>query len=215
MIKHLIFDFGGVILNLGADAGAGKKTTSIADDIAFIFDIPKDTATFLWNENKDLLITGYESPKQFLQNTNNLLKKNIDIDQAKSVWKKRYALEKKNINWDLVNFIEELKRKYQIHMLTDAIDLDRGADEWIHTIEKHFNNIYRSYEEKLRKPNAEAYINVLNKIHAKPDECIFIDDFEPNIQAAKKLGIQSFLFTSVEKLKEDLKPIARIRISAQ
>lgn len=61
-----------------------------------------------------------------------------------------------------------------------------------------------SGEVKLIKPDQRIY-----DLHAKsfgltPAHTLFIDDSLPNVEAARKAGWQSVLFTSPEKLEEDL-----------
>ena len=41
-------------------------------------------------------------------------------------------------------------------------------------------------------------------IISKPNECIFIDDMQENVDAAKRLGIAAVRFTTLAKLKKDL-----------
>ncbi len=202
MIKHIIFDFGGVILDMGADAGMGKKTTGIPDDLAEILQMPKETITQLWTEHKTDIITGYETPKNFLHRVRNLLKIDVDIDAAYQQWEQRYALKHDQINWDLVKFIQNLKPHYQIHLLTDAIDISRGDAPWIEDIDALFDSCFRSYEQHLKKPNQEAYQNVLDTIHAMPEECIFIDDVQINIDGAAQLGINACLYQDLPTLKK-------------
>lgn len=202
MIKHIIFDFGGVILDMGADAGVGKRTTGIPSDLADILQIPLDTMTSYWNQEKDNIVTGKETPQAFLNRV--ILKSKISIDSnvAYQQWEQRYALKKHQINWALVEYIQQLKSHYQIHLLTDAIDISRGNESWINDIDQLFNICFRSYEQHLRKPNPEAYINVLNTLHAKPEECVFVDDVLMNIDGAKTIGMHAILFTNLTSLQQ-------------
>ena len=45
------------------------------------------------------------------------------------------------------------------------------------------------------KPQAEIYRIALEQFQLRPEECLFIDDMEQNIQGAQALGIPGFLFT--------------------
>ncbi len=45
------------------------------------------------------------------------------------------------------------------------------------------------------KPQAAIYRIALEQFRLRPEECLFIDDMEQNIQGAQALGIPGFLFT--------------------
>lgn len=54
------------------------------------------------------------------------------------------------------------------------------------------------------KPQAEAYIWCAQKLGRSPQEILFIDDREDNVNAAKKIGMHAYQFTSVPDLKRYL-----------
>ncbi len=141
---------------------------------------------------------------------NKKLGTHIDVDLAYETWKSYNKAEKEQIDWGLLEYVRQLKKNYKIHMLTDTIDLDRGSSKWINKVDVHFDNVFKSYEEKLHKPNKSAFTNVLAKIKAKPEECIFVDDFQANVDAANELGIKGILFTTLESLKTEFKKLGVI-----
>lgn len=55
-----------------------------------------------------------------------------------------------------------------------------------------------SYEEKLIKPDPAIYYRLYEKYGLKPEECIFMDDREENVEAAKKTGMYGIVFESYE-----------------
>jgi len=56
-----------------------------------------------------------------------------------------------------------------------------------------FDKIYSSCEIGLRKPDAESFQYILEDLEVQPAETIFFDDRVENIEAANKLGINSVL----------------------
>lgn len=210
MIRHIIFDFGGVFLDLGG------KHSGIPGQLTRIFDITEEKAQEIWQNNKVDLMIGKETPKEFLLKMNSFLGTSIDPEQSHEDWKKFNKMEKSNINWELVEYIELLKKNYQIHMLTDTIDLDSGNSDWFSDITKNFHNIFRSFEIGYRKPNKEAFLHVLEKINAKPEECVFVDDLKANVDSANELGIKGILYANLDQLKEDfskLEIVSRVKIA--
>jgi HAD superfamily hydrolase (TIGR01549 family) len=85
--------------------------------------------------------------------------------------------------------------------------------EWIDYLEKKFNFhelfdvVSFSYDEGISKPNPSAFQNILKKLNAKPEECIFIDDNPRNVEAAKALRIESILFTNATELQIGLEKL--------
>ncbi len=67
-----------------------------------------------------------------------------------------------------------------------------------------FDDIVLSGEVGLIKPNADIFEHLLERIGRLAGDCLFIDDHEPNILAAKNLGFQTIKFESAEQLEADL-----------
>ena len=59
----------------------------------------------------------------------------------------------------------------------------------------HFDGILFSGPIRLAKPSPEIYSHFLRKFDLKAEECFFIDDLEPNINAAKEAGMGGLVFT--------------------
>ena len=51
------------------------------------------------------------------------------------------------------------------------------------------------------KPDIFIYKAAIEAASARPEECIFIDDLERNIEGSKKAGIHSFTFQPAHVLK--------------
>ncbi len=67
-----------------------------------------------------------------------------------------------------------------------------------------FDTVVLSGAEKVAKPDPAIYEILLHRINATAADCLFIDDSEPNIAAATRLGFQTIHFTSPERLHSDL-----------
>ena len=196
MIKHIIFDFGGVFLDLGEN----KK---VHYNLHKVFNISEEKALEIWKEHKEKLIVGTETPEEFLTRVAASLNHPISASEVHELWKQVNKMKKESIDWPLVDYVESLKKNYKIHMLSNAIDLDAGNAEWADLIDKHFDNIYKSFGIGHKKPSKEAFLHVLEKINAKPEECVFIDDLKVNIDVANELGINGVLYTNLDQLEKD------------
>jgi 2-haloacid dehalogenase len=68
-----------------------------------------------------------------------------------------------------------------------------------------FDEIVLSGEVKVNKPDPAIYYILLERINREPQDCVFIDDSLPNIQAAQQLGFQAIHFQSPAQLRQDLR----------
>ncbi len=68
-----------------------------------------------------------------------------------------------------------------------------------------FDGIIASFQVNAAKPDSEIYQILLNKYSLKPEECLFIDDKEENIVAAKRLGIDGIVCDDHDKVMQELK----------
>lgn len=64
-----------------------------------------------------------------------------------------------------------------------------------------------SCDVKLCKPEKEIYERLLEKYSLKPEECIFLDDLERNINAANELGIHGVVFKGLKEAEAAIKEI--------
>lgn len=195
MIKNIIFDFGGVILK--------HKSTLMEDKISEIFSIPPERALEIWKEWKPSLMTCKISSEQFLEKLKNELHSDISLSEILKEWKDIYIREAKDVDWKLLDFIEKLKNGYRIYLFTDTVDTH---DEYNATrgIYDRFTRVFKSHEEGLSKNNDDAFINVLNKINAKAQDCVFIDDLEVNVKRAENLGMKGIEYKNKDELQQEL-----------
>lgn len=197
-VKYLIFDFGGVLIDLGG------KHTGNPTILAKIFNIFEEEATEIWQRNKEELLTGKETPKEFLVRINKSFGGIVDTNEAYELWKKLNRIEGHQVNWELLNYTKLLRGKYKLCILTDRADLNVENSEFFNLIVKHFDDIYESFKIGFKKTDEEAFLYVLKKINAKPEECIIIDDFQANIDVANRIGLKGIVYTNFPQLKKDL-----------
>jgi putative hydrolase of the HAD superfamily len=98
--------------------------------------------------------------------------------------------------WDteLLEFIRSLRPTYKTGIISDAwSDARMMIKSFVN--ESLFDVIVFSAEEGLRKPEPEIYLRALTKLEVSPEEAIFVDDMPYNVEAARRLGMQTILFT--------------------
>jgi len=71
---------------------------------------------------------------------------------------------------------------------------------WIH----HFDALVWSFQLGMAKPEPAIYQHALDELGTRPEETLFLDDKEPNVDAAVKLGIVALVFTNIDRLRAQL-----------
>jgi putative hydrolase of the HAD superfamily len=62
----------------------------------------------------------------------------------------------------------------------------------------------------LRKPDPEIYTLTLERLGGvRADECVFVDDLEPNCEAARALGMAAVRFVSAEQAIPEIESALR------
>lgn len=94
-----------------------------------------------------------------------------------------------------------LRRTHRLYILSNANDIHwqyLSRERMIyrgHNILHWFTHIFLSYEMHLEKPEPEIYQAVLDQAAIKAGETLFIDDNQPNLDAAARLGYHTLLST--------------------
>jgi len=104
-----------------------------------------------------------------------------------------------------VELLQKLKEKgYGVYGLSnwsaETFPIIRREYEFMNLLD----DIVISGEINMVKPEPEIFEYFLKKIGRTADECLFIDDSEANIIAAKKFGFDTVRFKSPEQLKLEL-----------
>lgn len=68
-----------------------------------------------------------------------------------------------------------------------------------------FDEMIISSEVGLVKPEAAIYQLALQRLGVEPQEAVFLDDMPANIEAARKLGLQTIHFVPAQEPLEELK----------
>ena len=195
-IQSIIFDLGGVILDISLDKTKEAFRQLGIEDFEKMYSFEEANLLFQkLEEGKLNEMEFYEAFRISSQTT-------IPDDAIKNAWNALLLQFRKGSLAEL----EMLKKKYKIYLLSNTNLVHRKAFDAIFetqvgkkSLSDYFDAAYYSYEIGHRKPGAEAYEYVLKKNNLIAAETLFIDDALPNIEAAQKAGLQ------VLHLKDNMK----------
>jgi epoxide hydrolase-like predicted phosphatase len=108
------------------------------------------------------------------------------------------------LDTELVEYIRSLRSRYKTALLSNAWDDLRAmlAQEW--QIEDAFDVIIISAEVRCAKPVEQIYRIALERLEVDPFEAVFIDDYPPNIEGARALGMHAIRFEGPEQARDEL-----------
>ena len=197
MYKYIISDLSEVII---------QGFMGIAEELEPIIKIPRKEIELEKTKNYPLfvdLMEGKMSEDEYIEKLISITKWNISIEKFKSIMRK--VLNKKMPG--TIDVLRKVKQtnKYTLVLLSDNVK------EWVEYVEKTnkdldiFDYKFFSYELGTIKEDNITFVKVLDKIKAKPEETLFIDDLMTNIKSAESIGITGIQFLSADKLENSLK----------
>ncbi|MBR2196784.1 MAG: HAD family phosphatase [Salinivirgaceae bacterium] len=182
----IIFDFGGVILDIDPDLSRRR----------FVEMLGMEKARLLETEQlPQLYEKGNISRTEFVERINQIAKTNISETEIIAAW-----------NAMLLNYkparIEWIKRLHQNHKLLMLSNTNDAHFEYFHnkliaeygvTFYQFFDHVYLSHEMGMLKPSREIYETVIREQQLNLQRTLFIEDTERNVAGAQEVGLQTLL----------------------
>ena len=179
-IKNIIFDLGGVVLNLDQE----KTLRAFKRLGANLEELNLESSIFLDLE------TGKIEADYFLQTIFTMLKGEANKEQITQAWNSMLL----ELPPHRVEIIRQLKSKYRLFLLsnTNSIHINAVYEEHGKSIfEELFETVYLSHEIGIRKPDVACYEYVLSHAQLKGVETVFIDDNKSNLKGAEAAGMRT------------------------
>jgi 2-haloacid dehalogenase len=195
MIKTIIFDLGGVLI----DWNPKHLYRKIIKDEVEIDKFLAEVCTSDWNEEQD-------AGRSLVEATETLVKEHPEQEQNIRAFYGRWEEMLGGAIEESVEIFKKLKDsgEFKIYALTN------WSSETYPIALRHydflgwFDGIVVSGDEKMRKPFIEFYNVLFKRYNVNPTETLFIDDNLRNIKAAEKTGMKTIHFTDPKKLNEQL-----------
>lgn len=204
-VKHIIFDLGGVLLNIDY-----HKTTAAFQALG----VPNFDALYSQREQIDLfdaLETGKIEAATFYDELNQFLQTNFTHEQLATAWNAML------LDWPLrrLQILQQLQNQFDLFLLSNTNSIHEAAftqslqqTHGIPSIALYFDKAYFSHRLGLRKPDPKAFQYILDTHGLSPAATLFIDDSVQHIEAAQSLGIQTIHLSNGMTIEKDIfKPL--------
>ena len=184
MIKNIIFDIGGIILDDSDD----NLSKVLGEDVSSII-----------SKIHGPIFKEYLAGKIDYFSYLNSFKDNDDYEKIKKVISKDNFYKTLPLLKNNYDYIKSLKNKgYNLYLLSN---ITKESYEYLKTIidiDSIFDGGVYSYQEKLLKPSKEILELIVSRYNLNKNETIYFDDMNKNIVAGNEFGIKSILFKSID-----------------
>lgn len=188
-IKNIIFDLGGVIINLSVEKTHQAFAALSGKPIEEIKSIVHHGAFFHQYEKGLIDDTDF---RYHLRESLNMIVGDNELDQA---WNAMLL----DIPMDRIHLLQQLKPKFNLFLLSNTNNIHLQCFNskvqqltGLAAIDEYFHAAYYSHLIKMSKPDVEIYEYVLQSNNLVAHETIFLDDNKDNLVGANKAGIQTF-----------------------
>ncbi len=194
MIKNLIFDIGNVITTEVNAAAFDNLSQAQQEELSNLAIYKNDSfiKTLLGHltveDCKNRLVAQYPKYQKEIQEL---------FDESRQY---RFLPKKP----EMVDLLYALKSNYKIYFLSDMIET---TYRYLKDLLDDFDGGVYSYQEHLKKPDEKVFEVLLQRYGLKPEECLFFDDKQRNVDAARKLGLRAEVFLNKETVTGTLREL--------
>ncbi|OHX66848.1 HAD family hydrolase [Flammeovirga pacifica] len=188
--EAIIFDLGGVILNLRYENTLEKFSEILQKPVSPFYTKKEQTTLF------DEYEKGNISSDDFRKGIRDLVNEPITDDQIDEAWNAMLL----DLPVERIDMLKEVAKKYRIFLLsnTNEIHINAFNDIVKNTLGEDFGDFknlfekgYYSYEMSDRKPHPSIFETVIKENDLDKSTTLFIDDSIQHVEGAKKAGLHA------------------------
>ena len=197
MIKNIIFDFGGVLLDWNPHYLYDPYFGDVEKAEWFLTNI----CTYPWNAQHD-------AGKPVAEGTAELIAQYPEWEKEIRMYYDEFEKMLSGQIADMEEYIKELKgRGFRIYGLSNWSVETFAMIRPKYPILDLMEDMVISGKEKVMKPDAKIYQIALSRFDIKPEESVFIDDNVNNIIGCEAAGIHGVVFKDAGQLRSDLEKL--------
>lgn len=200
-VKHIIFDLGGVLLNLDYGLTEQAFVNAGIADFAARYGQLKQTDIF------DRLETGRMGREEFIATMQQIAATPITERHVLDAWNAMLL----DFPLRRLQILQQLRNHYDLFLLSNTNEIHEEVfnntlhrDHGIPNIGVFFDKVYMSHRVGMRKPMPEIFSYVLEDNGLKAEHTLFIDDSPQHIEAAKTVGIQTIYLEKGMTIEEHI-----------
>ncbi|WP_288205351.1 HAD family phosphatase [uncultured Parabacteroides sp.] len=198
-IKNIVFDLGGVLIDLSHDQAVRRFEEIGVVDAAQLLDPYEQKGIFLEVENGT--ITADEYCQKLREHTG----KDLSYEEIKHAWL-GFIVDVPQYKLD---HLLKLREHYNVYLLSNTNPIIQEG--WARTdqfsaagrpIGDYFDKMYTSYEVGVTKPDRKIFDYMIADSGLIPYETLFVDDAKSNVEVGRNLGFQAYQPANGEDWRE-------------
>ena len=199
-IKNLIFDFGGVLIDLDRTRRINQFHSLGLNHVDQLLDVCHQQGLFLQHEKG---LVDDDTFRNYIRTESGQLQ--LSDSQIDAAWNSFLV----TIPTYKLEALLQLRQHYMVYLLSNTNNIhwqwsvEHAFPHKSFRVEDYFEKIYLSYEMKMAKPDVEIFEAVLADANILPQVTLFLDDSPANCEAARSLGIKTY----TPKAHEDWRPL--------
>ncbi len=187
-IENIIFDLGGVIINLDINQTFIKLSQIFRKEI---------NANIFSDHEKYSFFRDYEVGKINDEEFRSSIKNLADFPIENALIDEAWCAMLQNIPTDRISWIYEATQKYNCVVLSNTNHIHINYfEEYFNRITPYgypqdmFQKLFYSHEIGERKPDVASFERVLDDTGFDPAKTVLLDDLKENLESAGRLGIK-------------------------
>ena len=189
-IKAVIFDFGGVLLRTEDPGGRRRWEKRLALETGEL-----DRIVF-GSDTTDGSMVGLATQDDVWQRVAAKLGL-LDDETLQELRRDFWSGDRLDV--ELVQFVRGLRRRCKTAILSNAWPGARRAFVQRFGLGDAVDEIIVSSEECIAKPDARIYRIAAERLGVAPQEALFVDDMEENVEAARAIGMRGIRFSNTRQ----------------
>jgi epoxide hydrolase-like predicted phosphatase len=97
-------------------------------------------------------------------------------------------------NTELISYARALRPRYRTGILSNSFVGAREREQAAYGFEDLVDEIVYSHECGVSKPDPGIYALACERLQVKPAQMVFLDDYEPCVEGARRAGIHAVLY---------------------
>jgi len=186
-IKNIIFDLGGVIINLDNQRTEDAFTSLGVKDFRSYFGHGHASSFFKEYE------VGRLSDQQFIDSLRQLTGLSLSDEDIVDSWNALLL----DFPPERIQLLKQLRKSYRLFLFSNTNALHLAALQKTYrdtfgggSLEDHFDKTYYSHLMGMRKPDRESFEYILKENQLNAEETMFVDDAIINVEGAEKVGLR-------------------------
>ena len=187
MIKNLLFDLGGVVMNIRRENCVRAFEALGMTDANNLLGEYEQAGVFAGVENGSL------SAAEFRDEIRRIIGRDIADDEIDAAFCKFLT----GIPEERLKALEDIHGRFGMYVVSNTnpimwnSEIARQFSKLGHDINYYFDGTVTSFDARAMKPDARIFEKVVADFGIRPDETLFFDDSKANCEAAEKLGFRT------------------------